>query len=144
MSPDSDLPIKVGVDQGAWQNVLRKLQAQGLIVLFQAHDLEQTFRGVAPQGRAFRLDVSFLDGPDMLGDHRFDQVSRLLGKGREADVEHIYACYLNRVPYFVTENPKDFIANGRREALEALLGVKIRRTDEFVEDLRSRGIEIES
>jgi hypothetical protein len=58
------------------------------------------------------------------------------------DAEHLYACYLNRNDYFLTENPDDFINGGRRERLETLLGVKIRRTEEFLDELRESGISI--
>jgi hypothetical protein len=36
----------------------------------------------------------------------------------------------------------DFITGGRREQLEALLGIKIRRTEEFLDELRTQGIDI--
>jgi hypothetical protein len=54
---------------------------------------------------------------------------------RGADIAHIYACYLNDCEYFVTENTDDFIKGGQREALESLLGIKIRRTKEFVQEI---------
>jgi len=47
----------------------------------------------------------------------------------------MYAAYVNKCDYFVTEDMKDFINNGRREALEFLLGVKIRRTIEFIQEI---------
>jgi hypothetical protein len=136
------MPYMIGVDQGVNLKKLRNLQASGIVVLYQAHDLEQQFRRVAQQGRPFQLDRSTLDGPDMLADEKLQNVFRELGKGREVDAEHLYACYLNRNDYFLTENPDDFINGGRRERLEALLDVKIRRTEEFVDELRQFGISI--
>lgn len=141
--PEPRLPIKVGVDQGVDLRRLRRLQDSGALTLFQAHDLEQQFRQVAQQGRAFRLDVSTLDGPDRLADERFEEVRRLLGRDREIDAEHLYACCLNGNEYFLTENVKDFTQHGRRETLQALLGVKIRRTQEFLDELRAHGLSIE-
>jgi hypothetical protein len=38
---------------------------------------------------------------------------------------------------------RGFIAHGRREQLEALLGVKIRRTEEFITELRTHGINLD-
>jgi hypothetical protein len=136
------MPYKIAVDQGVNLKKLRQLQDEGIVVLSQAHDLEQQFRRVAQQGRPFRLGLSTLGGPDMLVDEKLQEVFRELGKGREVDAEHLYACYLNRNDYFLTENPDDFIKGGRRERLEALLGVKIRRTQEFLDELRASGISI--
>ena len=65
------------------------------------------------------------------------------GATRETDAEHLYACYLNGIDYFLTEDVRDFIAHGRREQLEALLGVKIRRTEEFITELRTHGINLD-
>ena len=65
-----------------------------------------------------------------------------MGAIRENDAEHVYSCYLNRIDYFITENKTDFIANGKREQLEALLGVKIPRTEEFLDELRTQGVDI--
>ena len=64
------------------------------------------------------------------------------GRFRENDAEHLYSCYLNRIDYFFTEDKTDFIANGKREQLEALLGVKIRRTEEFLDELRTQGVDL--
>ena len=136
------MPHMIGVDQGVNLKKLRQLQASGIVVLYQAHDLEQQFRRVAQQGRPFQLDRSTLDGPDMLADEKLQDVFGELGKGREVDAEHLYACYLNRNDYFLTENPDDFINGGRRERLETLLGVKIHRTEEFPDELRESGISI--
>jgi hypothetical protein len=53
----------IGIDQGVNLKKLRQLQAAGIVVLYQAHDLEQQFRRVAQQGRPFQLDRSTLDVP---------------------------------------------------------------------------------
>lgn len=73
---------------------------------------------------------------DVLADEKVAQeVERIVGVENRIDMGHIYAAYLNECEYFVTDNPDDFITSGRREALESLLGVKIRRTKEFLEEM---------
>ena len=62
-------------------------------------------------------------------------LGRIIGPGNRRDIGHMYAAYVNKCDYFVTEDVKDFINNGRREALESLLGVKIRRTIEFIQEI---------
>jgi hypothetical protein len=74
------MPYKIGIDQGVNLKRLRRLQAAGIVILYQAHDLEQQFRRVTQQGRPFQLDRSTLDGPDMLVDERLQDVFRELGK----------------------------------------------------------------
>ena len=133
----SDTPI-VAVDQGVNLKRLRELQRQGRIRLVQAHTLEQNFKHVSDQGKAFRFDASTFDGPDLLADENIQEVERIIGKGKSADVEHVYASWLNKNDYFVTENVEDFIREGRREALENVLpGLRIRTTEELIRELRT-------
>ena len=127
--------VKVAIDQGVNLKRLKKLQEAGLITLHQVHDLEQRFPRVQPQGRAATYGKSTYGGPDMYAGQKFDDTLRIVGKQNKVDAEHVYAAHLNRDDYFVTENVDDFISGGKREALEALLGVKIRRTEEFVADV---------
>ena len=126
--------ITVGVDQGANLRHLRQLQREGRLVLVQAHTLEQSFKYVADQGKVFRLD-SGLDGPDLLSDEsQLQEVERIVGKENRADIEHVYVSWLNKNDYFVTENPDDFISDGRRESLELILpGLRIRTTEELLQ-----------
>jgi hypothetical protein len=133
---------KVGIDQGANLKKLTRLQNEGIVVLYQAHDLEFRRRRVTQQGRPFRIGFSQLGGLDGLADEKWEETLRILGAIRENDAEHLYSCYLNRIDYFITEDKTDFIANGKREQLEALLGVKIRRTEEFLDELRTQGVDI--
>lgn len=95
------------------------------------------------QGRPFRLGVSGFGGLDRLADEKWQDTLRVFGAIREADAEHLYACYLNGIEYFLTEDRTDFIAGRRREQLEALLGVKIRTTEEFLCELREDGIDVD-
>jgi hypothetical protein len=127
--------IRVAIDQNANQRLLRPLQQRGLIELRQANHLEQTWPGVAQQKKGFTLGYSALDGPDELADEKVAEVERILGLDKRLDIAHVYAAYLNRCDYFVTEDVAAFIRDGRREALESLLGVKIRRTGELIQEL---------
>jgi hypothetical protein len=133
---------RVGIDQGANHKKLKRLQAAGVIVLNQAHDLENRRSHTIQHSRPFKLDVSKLDVIDGLADEKWNETLSVFGKSRQEDAEHIYSCYLNSVDYFITEDSTDFIADGRREQLEVLLGVKIRRTKEFLDELRAQGIRI--
>jgi hypothetical protein len=131
------MSIKVGIDQGANLKALRQLQLRGLLTLHQANELEQTWpRDVIQQKKGFMLDHSTLDGPDEIADEKIvREIERIIGLENRKDIGHIYAAYLNKCEYFVTENPDDFINDGRREALESLLGIKVRRTDELVQEI---------
>jgi len=130
-------PLLVAVDQGVNLKRLRALQRVGRIQLVQAHTLEQNFKGVRPQGKVFRIGMSPLGGPDMIGGDNYYAVERIIGKHNLADVEHVYAAWLNKNAYFVTENVDDFIHRGKREALEAALpGLLVRTTQELIEELR--------
>jgi hypothetical protein len=133
-------PIKVGIDQNVNLKPLQKLQRQGLIDLHQANELEQTFRNVVQQKKGFMLGHSKLDGPDELVGEKVHEVERIVGLDKRVDIAHIYACYLNKCEYFVTEDTKAFIVDGRREALESLLGVKIRRTEELIQEITPNSI----
>jgi hypothetical protein len=128
-------PIRVGIDQNADLKALRGLQRQGLIELHQANELEQTWSDVVQQKKGFMLGPHRLGGPDVLVGENVHEVERIVGLDNRIDIAHIYACYLNQCDYFVTEDTRAFIANGRREALESLLGVKIRRTKEFIQEI---------
>jgi len=130
------MAIKVGIDQGADQKLLRPLQRQGLIQLVQANELEQPFRHVTKEKKGFMLGHSKLGGPDELAKAEVvERLEEIIGLANRKDIGHIYACYINKCDYFVTENPDDFIYGGRKEALESLLGVKIRRTEEFIQEI---------
>ena len=129
------MPIKVAVDQGANLPALQKLADHDKITLHQAHDLEQKFRKVIQQRRAARYGVGQY-GVDAYGNKKLvEQIEQIVGPKNTADVDHIYAAHINRCDYFVTENVRHFIAGGRRERLERLLGVKIRRTAEFLAEI---------
>jgi hypothetical protein len=122
----------VYVDQGVNLKKLRALQRKGGIKLVQADSLEQQFKGVDKQGRAFTIGQSQIGGSDMIADDNVDVVAAFMGKQNNIDFNHIYAAYLSHCDYFVTNNPKDFIHKGKRAELESMLGLKIRTSDEFL------------
>jgi hypothetical protein len=127
--------VRVAIDQGANLKALRRLQDDGLVELRQANELEQTWSAyVAQQTKAIMLGHWRL-GADVLADDKVHEVARILGPGKRLDAAHVHAAYLNGCEYFVTEDVTDFFRGGRRENLEALLGVKIRRTEELVQEL---------
>lgn len=129
------MAIKVAIDQNANQRLLRPLQVRGLVELHQADHLEQTWRGVAQQKKGFMLGYSALDGPDELATDKVEEIERIVGPDKRLDIAHLHAAYLNVCEYFVTEDVAAFVRGGRREALESLLGIKIRRTGELIQEL---------
>ena len=133
------MSIKVGIDQGVDLKALQRIQEQGIIELRQANELEQTWDPNVTQQEAFMPDHSRLGGPDVLANDKAAEVEKILGPGNEKDVAHILAVYMDECEYFVTENPTDFIDGGRRDELESLLGLKIRRTLELTDDLTQQG-----
>ncbi|HEX9431136.1 MAG TPA: hypothetical protein VF944_12235 [Candidatus Bathyarchaeia archaeon] len=102
------MAIKVAIDQGAKQNLLRPLQRQGLIELRQANELEQhPFRGVIQQKKGFMLGSTKLGGPDELAKAEVvEKLQEIIGLANSKDIGHMYAAYLNKCEYFVTDNPR--------------------------------------
>jgi hypothetical protein len=127
------LTYRVGVDTCVNLKRLKALQRSGILALYRVRKLEQKFRNVVEQAGPFQIEISELNGPDMLAGEEFREALRIIGS--RPDAVHLYACHLNHCDYFVTDNRKDFIDHGRREKLEALLGGKIRRTDEILNEL---------
>ncbi len=128
---------KVAIDQGVNLKLLKRLQDAGAITLVQVHDLEQRFPRVQPQGRAATYGKSTYGGPNMYAGKKFEDALKIVGRRNNVDAHHVYAAYLNGNDYFVTENVDDFISRGKREKLEALLCIKIRRTDELIKEIMS-------
>jgi hypothetical protein len=128
--------LRVAVDQGVNLKVLRSLQRGGHIELVQAHSLEQEFSHVGQHGRPFRVGMSLIGGPDMIVGDNIYGVEAVIGREKRADVDHVYAAWLNKCHDYATENVDDFIREGRREQLEELLpGLKIRTTLELLREL---------
>ena len=130
------LAIKVGIDQAVDLKALKRLQLQGVIELHQANELEQRFSQVVQAKKGLMLGHSKLGVTDVLANERIArELERIIGSQNRRDIGHIYAAYLNKCVYFVTNNVRDFINGGLREELEALLHVKIRRTEEFLQEM---------
>lgn len=126
----------VAVDQAVNLKLLRSFQREGRVQLVQAHTLEQEFKAVRQQGKVFRVGISPVGGPDLIAGENYERVEEIVGRHNIADVEHVYSAWLNKCAYFVTDNPDDFINEGKREALEAALpGLLIRRTHEFINEV---------
>ena len=129
------MAIKVCVDQAVDLTALVPLQSQGLIELHQANELEQEFSDVIQDTKGFMIGHTKL-GRDVLANKDVaDELERIIGPDNRKDIGHIYAAWLNKCEYFVTNDVTDFIKGERREKLESLLNVKIRRTTEFVDEL---------
>lgn len=131
-------PINVTIDQGINLKLLKVFQDNKLIILHQAQELEQQFKSVRQQGKPFTLGVSKLDGLDMLVGEKFKLVEEIIGAENKKDILHIYSAYQNKSEYFITDNPDDFISKGKREKLEKVLSLKIRRTKEFLNEIESK------
>jgi hypothetical protein len=86
---------------------------------------------VTQQKKGFMLGYSRLGILDVLADEKAGEVERILRPDKRMDVAHVYAAYLNECEYFVTEDT-DFL--NQRDELEAVLGVKIRRTRELLQE----------
>jgi hypothetical protein len=128
--------MKVYIDQGVDQKKIKALAKKYNFEIVQ-NDTEQQFRKINKVNKAFTLDSSTLDGPDVIADDKINDLKRVVGGGeRRSDNGHIYSAYLNQCNYFITENPRDFINHDKKEALEKILyPLKIRRLDDFVKEV---------
>ena len=132
----SQTVLLVVVDQGVDLVMLNRLQKQGKIRLQQVRDIEQRFKDVLEHGQPFTIGVSTIGGPDMIADDNVSEVRNLFGKNQQNDFLHVYSAYLIHADYFLTNDKTDFITNGRREKLEALmLGLKIRTLEELIAEI---------
>jgi|GEM_PF-6311432 len=131
--------LLVAVDQGADLKKLRPLQKTGKISLRQVRDIEQSWPDIQDHGQPFRLDHSHLDGSDMLAGDNVYEVEAMFRKDQRNDFTHVYSAHQIGADYFITNNPRDFIKDGRREKLESLMpGLKIRTTEEFLEEIEEK------
>lgn len=84
-------------------------------------------RSLAPHPGLFTLDVSTLDGPDVLaGPNLPGELQEILfptanplTENQRQDVEHLRLHVRTGGDMFVTLNPNDFITRGRQEALRS-------------------------
>ncbi|MBD3329169.1 N-6 DNA methylase [Candidatus Dojkabacteria bacterium] len=113
-----DEPLNIYVDQNLNLKRVNELYRKGKVVFSQAQREEQQFKNTRKVGQAFSLDVSKLDGKDMLVGAELKILLKILPK---SDAEHLYSAYLNKVPYFVTNDKGDYIVDGKKEKLEKIL-----------------------
>lgn len=121
----------VGVDTGADRTRLRAIPNLELI---RVDGIEQSIRGTKSVPKPFTLDNSLLDGTDFLAPDLSHELATLLpGKSNTAwkDRAHLLGAHHAGCDYFVTTDKTDLIRDGKREILEALLGLRIRTIDEF-------------
>lgn len=131
--------IKVYIDQNVDQKKVEKIKKLYNYIVVQ-NDTEQQFSKTSKVNKAFTLDSSTLDGPDVLAGDSIDFVKKIIGKERPADIGHIYSAYINECNYFISENIKDFVNDGKKDLLEkALSPLKIRRLNEFIEEIKIIG-----
>ena len=126
--------MKVYIDQNINQKKIKEIKKSFNFEIVQ-NDTEQQFGSTSKINKAFILDSSQLDGPDVIVDNNIEIVQRVIGENKHEDIGHIYSAHINNCDYFITENVKDFILHGKRELLEqALPSLKIRRLGEFVRE----------
>ena len=92
--------------------------------------------GIALWDRGGGWDVDELASEDE--SQIFDSIEKIiLGNKRQKDVTNdagiLMSAYKYDIKYFVTNNDKDYINEGRREALERLTKIKIFTAQEFIE-----------
>ena len=136
------MAIKIYVDQGVNQKILNKLaeRYREKVVFVHVDHYEQLIKCAEPVPGPFVLDCSLLDSSDYLVDLEISEnIEKTLfpnGKNKRSDnfdVTHIYAAKVASCDYFVTNNPKDFMKNGKKEQLEMIIpGLKIVEIDELV------------
>jgi hypothetical protein len=131
--------MKIYIDQGVDQVKLRKLKKEHDLTYIQGHSLEQIFSWTEKISQPFRLDSSYLNGPDLLAGDNALEVQAVIGKGNKNDIDHLYSAYMAQdCNYFITNDKDEFIKNGKRERLEKILpGIKIVTLEEF--ELAMRG-----
>lgn len=140
--------MRVYADQGANRKILKKLSSEYGFEVVQGHRTEERIDGATQIGEPFTLDVSILDGPDLLVEESIRDVTTIIGRENGADISHIYSAYMDRdCDYFVTANPKDFIrkikkdqeSNGKREELEKIVtGIHIVTIEELITKLEGK------
>lgn len=87
--------------------------------------------GIAETGTVFRLDVSALDGPDMLGSQGFvDWMENLGVKNPDwRDFDHLHSHLLQGRDFFLTWDSK---IHHFAKDLSSLWGIEVRRPEEYL------------
>ena len=141
-----ELPLRVAIDQGVNHKILKKLVRNMVIIASQVHDLEAVWPFTAKHGNGFRVGISKIGsgadvGDYIVGDDWFNFL-RLMGVKNHIDAAHVYFAAMSGNQYFLTANPKDFIANGKRELIEEALTIRVYELDEFIAHLEDGGVNL--
>ena len=116
----SQKKLKITMDSGVDLKRLKILEKDGLV---EIHDVkgENFARSVrCRESAVFILDHSTLDGEDVLTDNseRYEKIIQIIGRGNFQDARKLDAHIREEFDYFVTNNPRDFIYNNKREKLQ--------------------------
>ncbi|MFA5829509.1 MAG: hypothetical protein WC843_03375 [Candidatus Gracilibacteria bacterium] len=113
-------PLKITRDKGVDLKRLNKLRRQGLIKIYDVKIENETSKvpdkilPVGVWGHTKWDECIWGDEKD----NTFDKTLEIIGKENIKDAIHLEAHIRNKFDYFVTNNPNDFIKNGKREKLE--------------------------
>jgi hypothetical protein len=144
--------MKVYIDQGINQRAVKKMAKQYGFKVIQGHRTENRISGATQISEPFTIGASLIGGIDRIADDNITDVSRVIGRGNRADISHVYPAYMEEgCDYFVTNNPRDFIRNGKKDKngtkrtkLEELMpGLKIMTLDEFQSELKRPHSDVE-
>src|SRR3989339_2075043 len=119
MNQTKQIPFKITRDKGVDLNRLKKLKNAGFIEIFDVKIENET-----PKVPNKILPVMVWDhskwGECVWGgnDCSYEEIRQTIGKENIKDAMHLEAHIRNGYDYFVTNNPRDFIKDGKRENLE--------------------------
>lgn len=125
----------VTIDSGVDFKRLKKLKEQNLIKI-EKINLENKIKGVKIENSTVEI-LDFARLPFRLGPCKiYDDIINIIGKENFKDAMILEAHINSKNDYFVTNNPKDFINNGKREKLEKIfIGLKILTIEELEEKI---------
>ena len=124
-------PKIVTIDTSADLGKLKKLENQGLIRIEKVN-IENRMKKVRKIHPTVGI-LSYAHLPFRLGPYdNFDKIVSIIGKQNVSDAMILETHIYSQNDYFVTNNPNDFIRNGKREKLEkGFSGLKILTVDEL-------------
>ena len=121
----------ITIDTGVNIKRLRKLEKQNLIKIEKVN-LENKIKGVETEHSTIGiLDCAKL--PFRLGPYEiYDKIVDIIGRENFKDAMILESHINSSNDYFITNNPKDFIINGKREQLEGeFMGLRILTLEEL-------------
>ena len=127
--------FKVTSDKGVDFPRLKKLKNAGLIEIFDVK-IENETKEIPNKILPVMVWGHSKWGECLWGNDScsYDAIRKIIGKDNVKDAMHLEAHIRNRFDYFVTNNPRDFIKNGKRESLEKqFAGLKIVTINELEE-----------